>query len=319
MTALRPATACDPAAGGEAAQPCAAEPGAETVTVDGIGMSALVLAVPRPRAVVVALHGGAVTSAYYDSRQPARSSLLRAGAALGFTVIALDRPGYGASAPYAERMSSVGDRLDLAYGAIDALLAGRSRGAGVFVMAHSMGCVLAVQMAADPRGAALLGLEIAGTGRVPHPDAAFMGPLTTAGNRPRRTSLREALWTPGHLYPPGTDAVLGYAPAPAYEGTDVRGWIGSFPALAASVAIPVHYTLGDHERVWSTGPSAVADIASMFVASPWVVTATQRDAAHNLSLGWSALSYHLKVLSFVEECVLRREHTSPELPAGELS
>lgn len=301
-----------------ASRRCAAEPRSETVTVDGIPMSALVLAVPRPRAVVVALHGGAVTSAYYDSREPARSSLLRAGAALGFTVIALDRPGYGASAPYAERMSAVGDRLDLAYGAIDALLAERSRGAGVFLMAHSMGCVLAVQMAADPGGAALLGLEIAGTGRVPHPDAAFMGPLTAAGHKPRRASLREALWTPGHLYPPGTDAALGYAEAPDYEGADVRGWITALPALAASVRIPVHYTLGDHERVWSVGPSAVADIASLFVASPLVVTATQRDAAHNLSLGWSALSYHLKVLSFVEECVLRREHSGSESLAGDL-
>ena len=300
------------------------EPSAETVGVAGVPMSALVVAVPRPRAVVVALHGGAVTSAYYDSREPTRSSLLRVGAALGFTVIALDRPGYGASSPYPERMLTVGDRLDLAYGAIDGLLAERSRGAGVFVMAHSMGCVLAVQMAADPRGAALLGLEIAGTGRVPHPDAAFMGQLTGTDaphpgqpRRPRRSALREALWTPGHLYPPGTDAALSSAPAPDYEGTDVRGWTAAFPALAASVRIPVHYTLGDHERVWSAGPSAFADIASLFVASPRVVTATQRDAAHNLSLGWSALSYHLKVLSFVEECVLRREHDGSESLAGD--
>jgi pimeloyl-ACP methyl ester carboxylesterase len=300
------------------------EPAAETALVDGVPMSALVNSVPRPRAVVVALHGGAVTSAYYDAQVPARSSMLRVGAALGFTVIALDRPGYGASASYGERMAAVSDRLELAYGAIDALLAERSRGAGVFVMAHSMGCVLAVQMAADPRGTALLGLEIAGTGRVPHPDAAFMGQLTGTDSphpgqprRPRRSALREALWTPGHLYPPGTDTALGYAPAPDYEGADVRGWIAALPALAARVAIPVHYTLGDHERVWSAGPSAVADIASLFVASPRVVTATQRDAAHNLSLGWSALSYHLKVLSFVEECVLRREHDGAESLAGD--
>jgi hypothetical protein len=32
-------------------------------------------------------------------------------------------------------------------------------------------------------------------------------------------------------------------------------------------------------------------------------TAEQVAGAHNLSLGWSALSYHLKVLSFVEECL----------------
>jgi pimeloyl-ACP methyl ester carboxylesterase len=74
------------------------------VLVDGIPMSALVLEAARPSAVVVALHGGAVTSGYFDSPVSPRLSLLAAGAALGFTVIALDRPGYGASAPYAPRM-----------------------------------------------------------------------------------------------------------------------------------------------------------------------------------------------------------------------
>jgi hypothetical protein len=183
-----------------------------------------------------------------------------------------------------------------------------------------MGCVLALQMAADPRGAGLLGLEIAGTGLVPHPDAAFMGPLTSAElpgtgsrsgsgaasgypRRPRRATLRDALWNPADLYPPGAATALEYAPAPGYEGGEVRGWIGSLPSLAAAVRIPVHYTLGDHERVWSVGPSAVAEVAALFTASPRVVTAEQAAAAHNLSLGWSALSYHLKVLSFVEECL----------------
>ena len=63
-------------------------------------MSARVAEAAEPRAVVVALHGGAVTSGYFDA--PGRASLLRAGAALGFTVIALDRPGYGSSAPHGE-------------------------------------------------------------------------------------------------------------------------------------------------------------------------------------------------------------------------
>ena len=131
-------------------------PGARSVSravvVDGIPMSALMSEAPRPRAVVVALHGGAVTSGYFDSPVSPRLSLLTAGAALGFTVIALDRPGYGASAPYTERMPTVASRVGLAYATIESFLAGRPRGAGVFLMGHSMGCVLAVQMTADSRG-----------------------------------------------------------------------------------------------------------------------------------------------------------------------
>jgi hypothetical protein len=92
---------------------------------------------------------------------------------------------------------------------------------------------------------------------------------------------------------------------------------GSFPSLAAGVRVPVHYSLGDHERVWSSGPAALAEVASLFTASPRVVAAEQAGAGHNLSLGLSAMAYHLKVLSFAEECALGREYSdSAPLPGG---
>ena len=79
----------------------------------------------------------------------------------------------------------------------------------------------------------------------------------------------------------------------------------------------MHYSLGDHERVWSSGPAALAEVASLFTASPRVVAAEQAGAGHNLSLGLSAMAYHLKVLSFAEECALGREYAdSAPLPGG---
>ena len=197
--------------------------------VDGIPMSALVSEAARARAVVVALHGGAVTSGYFDSSAAPRLSLLAVGAALGFTVIALDRPGYGASAPYAERMATVASRVDLAYATIESFLAGRPRGAGVFLMGHSMGCVLVLQMAAGSRGQDLLGLEIAGIGLRPHAEAdTFMGPLTR-GERGRPAGRAsggastggsgDALWTPPHLYPAGAAGALALSPSPGTRAT----------------------------------------------------------------------------------------------------
>lgn len=302
-----------------------------TVDVAGVPMSALVAAVEEPRAVIVALHGGAVTSSYWDSRVADGLSLLSAGAALGFTVIALDRPGYGASAGSvgaagaagaAGRIATASDRVDLAYGAIDALLAGRSRGAGVFLLGHSMGCVLAVQMAADPRGAGLLGLEIAGIGVRPHPGArSFMRALTEGSpgvddGAAGRGNLRDLLWTPAQLYPDEAEAALELSASPRYEGDDVRALSDAFPALAARVRIPVRYTLGDHERVWSNGPTALAGLAALFTGSPRVVTAEQSAAGHNLSLGRSALAYHLSVLAFAEECALIKECADRGNPDG---
>lgn len=76
--------------------------------------------------------------------------------------------------------------------------------------------------------------------------------------------------------------------------------------------IPVHYTLGDHEAVWSPGERALADFASVFTSSPRVRVHEQPDSGHNLSLGHSARAYHLGVLSYAEECAVFRENARPE-------
>jgi pimeloyl-ACP methyl ester carboxylesterase len=282
------------------------------VDVDGIPMSALLCEAREPRAVLVALHGGAVTSRYFDYPDQPRLSLLRTAAALDFTVVAIDRPGYGSSAPYGASMASPARRVDLAYGAVEQLLGSRPRGAGLFLWAHSIGCALGVHMAGDERRSDLLGLEIAGTGRHHAPGAVDILDFRRRDpDVPRRPGpgLRELLWEPAHLYP---DEVVGagriQSAGPPYEATVARRWPLEFADAAARVRIPVHYTLGDHERVWSSGPAAMADIASLFTDSPRVVTDEQADSGHNLSIGRTATGYHLKILSFVEECVLGHEN-----------
>jgi pimeloyl-ACP methyl ester carboxylesterase len=180
--------------------------------VNGVPVSALVAEAPRPRAVIVALHGGAVTSRYFDVPDWPRLSLLRTGAALGFTVIALDRPGYGRSAPYPDRITTVAQRVALTYGAVDRLLAARPRGAGVFLLGHSQGCVLAVQMAAGERGPDLLGLEIAGTGRAYQAGAAVVLEARAAAVLASRGAAHVPGQVPGQRPGQGPGQRLGRAP-----------------------------------------------------------------------------------------------------------
>ncbi len=285
--------------------PCVAD-------VDGIPMSGLLATASDPRATVVAVHGGATTSAYFDCPGHPRSSLLRLGAALGFAVIALDRPGFGDSAPHADEMADPARRVDLAYGAVNGTLGERTRGAGLFIVAHSAGCELALRMAADERGVQLLGLEIAGTGRR-HQRIA-----REVLSRPRlsdiRKGVRELLWQDAHLYPPEIieGAVRG-SWSPAYEAAVVANWQKrDFPALATRTQIPVRFSLADHEQFWECGQAGLTDVAGMFTASPRVVINEQRDSPHNLSLGQTAAAYHLGVLSFVEECIAARETRGDE-------
>jgi pimeloyl-ACP methyl ester carboxylesterase len=282
------------------------EPAVEVVDVDGVSMSARTCAVPEPKAVVLALHGGGASTRYFDAPGHPELSLLRTGAERGFTVVAVDRPGYGMSRIFADDVADPQRRVDLVYGALDALLGGGPRGAGVFVMAHSLGCELAVRMAADERGAGLLGLELAGTGLRYDPTAReLMDSWRGVPASQRPTGMRDLLFQPAHLYPDDIDGEAIGGRSPEYEGQVSRTWAAEvFPELAARVRVPVHFTIADQESVWSRGPDALAEVAALFTAAPTVVAEEQPDAGHNLSLGLTAPAYHRRVLSFVEECAV---------------
>jgi pimeloyl-ACP methyl ester carboxylesterase len=283
------------------------------VIVDGVPMSGLIAEAEDPIAVVVALHGGGTTSIYFDCPGHPELSLLRLGASLGFTVVALDRPGLGSSAPYPEAMERPEQRVDLAYGAVDRVLGQRPRGAGLFVLGHSGGCELATRMAADPRGADLLGLELGGTGRRYHGAAKEV--MKAAARQDRPPGVRELLWEPMRLYP--ADILRGItntSAAPHYERAIALNWPHQdFPALAPAVRAPVRFTIGEHDNVFRADATAGAEIAEMFTATKYFVTNVQTDAGHNLSLGHTAADYHRSVFSFVRECVAAR---SAEKEAG---
>lgn len=265
-------------------------------------MSALVAAVDEPRAVIVAVHGGATTSVYFDCPGHPRLSLLRKAASLGYTTIALDRPGYGASALYADEMSDTERRVALAFGAVDKIAAPDDRGAGVFVVGHSAGCELALRMTVDDRGADVLGVELAGTGSSYAESAKAVLREATTTHRP--AGLRDMLWQPTELYPAEVLTGALSAPGVLYEAEVTANWARrDFPALAARVRVPVEFSVAEHERVWDTTPEALTAIAASFTASPRVVVNEVADSGHNLSVALAAETYHGRVLSFVDECL----------------
>jgi pimeloyl-ACP methyl ester carboxylesterase len=289
-------------------------PRPRVVLVDGVPMSGLVALAEDPKAVVAAFHGGASTAAYFDCPGHPELSLLRTGADQGYTMVALDRPGYGASAPYPDAMAHPEQRVALVYAAIDKILGGNPRGAGLFLLGHSAGCELAVRLAADERAEAadVIGLELAGTGVQYHPATAEILQTATATGRP--TGLRDVLWQPTQLYPDDVlSGMTNSATGALYEVEMTKSWPRQdFPALASRVRVPVQFTVAEHERVWRSDPETLAQIGAMFTSSSGFVVNEQADTGHNLSLSVSAAAYHAKVLSFVAECVV----TQQELEAG---
>jgi pimeloyl-ACP methyl ester carboxylesterase len=281
-------------------------------------MSGLVALAEDPKAVVVAFHGGASTAAYFDCPGHPDLSLLRTGAAQGFTMVALDRPGYGASAPYPDAMAHPEQRVALTYGAIDKMLGTNSRGAGAVLLGHSAGCELAVRLASDDRAedAGVIGLELAGTGVEYHPATAEILKTATATQRPK--GLRDILWQPAHLYPDDVlSGMTNSTDGALYEVDMTQRWPRQyFPELAARIGVPVQFTVAEHERVWRSDPEILAKIGAMFSESPRFTINEQPDTGHNLSLGRNAGAYHAKVLSFVGECVAAQQGTSKKLEAG---
>ena len=295
-----------------------AAPRPRVVFVDGVPMSGLIAAVDDPKAVVVAFHGGSSTAAYFDCPGHPSLSLLRMGADNGYTMVALDRPGYGSSAPYPDAMERPEQRIALVYGAIDKILGTNPRGAGLFLVGHSAGCELAVRLATDDRAerARVIGLELAGTG-VQY-DAAMAEIMKSATATGRPTGLREVLWQPAELYPPDVlSGMTNSSTGALYEVGMTRSWPRQdFPALAPHVKVPVQFSAAEHERVWRSDADAMAQIAAMFTSAPRFVTNEQPDTGHNMSLSLNAAAYHSSVLSFVGECVAAQQNTSETMEAG---
>jgi len=263
-------------------------------------MSGLLAEVSQPRAVVLALHGGASDPVYFDTPGFPELSLVRLAADLGYTVIAPHRLGYGSSRQAAYESAAPDLQVSNMQNLLKALLRDRADGAGVFLMGHSQGCVLAMRMAAAEGGSDLLGVGLSGTGMARSARAEVLTSARTADPAMRR-EMRDILGQPAHLYPQGV-AVTGKAPA--YDVEDARTWTREFADIAPRITVPVHVGLGDHESFWEAGPSGLERMASRFTGSPRVVTEEQVGAGHNISAGLAARAYHLKVLAFVEECVL---------------
>jgi pimeloyl-ACP methyl ester carboxylesterase len=286
-------------------------PRPRVVLVDGVPMSALVAAVPEPKAVLVAIHGGATSAAYFDCPGQPQLSLLRAATANGCTAIALDLPGYGASAFYHDDMAEPERRVGFALGAVDKILGESDRGAGLFLLAHSAGCELGLRMAVDDRAADVVGVELSGTGLRYSDEAKAVISEATLTSRP--AGLRDLLWQPTDLYP--QEVLTGglSAPGAPYETDVTANWPRrDFPHIAARVTVPVQFSVADHERVWEATPEAAQAVAALFTSSPRVVVNEMPDSGHNLSVGLSADVYHRRVLSFVGECV----DAATELEAG---
>jgi pimeloyl-ACP methyl ester carboxylesterase len=247
-----------------------------------------------------------MNASYFHGTAAAELSLLSLGASVGWNVLALDRPGYGASASLPERDGRLSLQTEIVYSALDLFARQNALGRGICLVGHSYGFKLALHLAAHDHGRELLGVEGSGAARQYRPERT-QNVSYESGKLDRELAI-SLFWGSRELYPTETFRNLRNVveTVPEAENREAPTWPDQFPAIAAQVRIPVRVTMAEHEPWWVTGAEELQAIAASFCAAPVVETAVQPGAGHNISLGWAARSYHLAVLAFAERCLLRR-------------
>jgi AcrR family transcriptional regulator len=269
------------------------------IVVAGVPLSGL-LALPAeaPRALVVALHGGGMRAGYFDGQADPATSLLTLAAAGGYAALALDRPGYGASAKALPQGVGLTGQAAYVQAAVDIAMRRYAPDAGYLLLGHSLGAKLALCIAAAGDGQGrLLGVDACGVS-----DTWAVDPHTLTSADTRRT--HHLHWGPPRLYPLGTflKAASLVTPIPECEAAEIAHWPERFGTLAGAIDVPVRFTFAEYERWWRCDADVV-EAMTVRLAAPRTRTDRLAGAGHNVSLGRAARGYHLRVLSFLEECL----------------
>lgn len=260
--------------------------------------------------LVIALHGGTYTSIYFDV--PGYSLLDRA-AAVGVSILAIDRPAYRDSTPVEPGESIIlanAEVLDHLVGELwEAFGDGTS---GVVLLGHSIGGAVATAMAARHPSWPLLGLAVSGCLlQVPTESRGAWATLPDTTMVELPSPMKDFVmfgpeWTYTDQMPAASH--VADAPVPRAELFDITGgWIERVPSIAAQVTVPVHSRQGQFDKLWITDEQQVADFGAAFTAAPVVDARLVRSVGHCIDFHRGAAAFQLEQLGFALGCCIKPE------------
>ncbi|QTI70918.1 alpha/beta fold hydrolase [Gordonia polyisoprenivorans] len=256
-----------------------------------------------PLGTVIGLHGGGYGAGYWHHPLLPVASLLDLGASLGYRVIAIDRPGYGASRGLVGPDVRMARQAEIVVDLIDGLSAEPDCGP-VFLIGHSMGAILALHVAAHAPSA-LGGVDISGlpfsfdgspAGNLSLEQVDFLPAVSLA-------DARQMFYGPDGTFVPEALKVhteVG-GPIPAAEIIDAIECGYATRKLAPSVRVPVQITRAEHEASSAGDAETLRQCCSLFSDSTRVVPVVQVASGHNISLHHVARAYHLRAFAFFDE------------------
>ena len=225
--------------------------------------------------LIVCIHGGGCTAEYFDV--PGFSFCDRA-VARDYSLLLVNRPGHGGS-PLNEN-PNLSLSAEHILGHVQNVLR-ECRSDNWVAVGHSIGAAVVTVIASKrPRG--LLGIALSGIG-----DRPTLAARTWA--RGLQCGQPDAVLAQNLLFgPPGTFSWRGTKAlrhvVEAWRSEEVEETLYRWPALltecAPHVAVPVHLRLAEMERIWDTGPEAVARLARAFANAPFIDAGLLPDGGH---------------------------------------
>lgn len=269
------------------------------------GRASIPQPIDGPHPLVVAIHGGTYTSAYFDI---AGHSLLDRAGRNGIPAIAIDRYGYVGS-PFIEDMSILGQAAQLGT-ALSHIWTEHGGGArGIVLVGHSIGAAIALGVAGAPGGFPLLGVAVSGIGvRTPDTHSAMWNALPDLPTVEMPGPVKDQLM----FGPPGSFADsmpaashAADAPVPKAELVDiVGGWQQRAASVCAQVRVPVHYRQAEQDLLWIVDESEVLAFASRFTNAPRVDAAMIRNTGHCMDFHRIGPALQLQQLGFALQCAI---------------
>lgn len=254
--------------------------------------------------LVVAIHGGSYSSAYFDVPG---YSLLDRGDSLGIPVIALDRPSYGQSTPLAPNDSTIHRNAEILVQAVGKIWELRKDSiSGIFLIGHSIGGATVVTMAASKPTWPLLGIAVSGVGlsTAPGDDARWAGLPEGLVTLP--TQIKDVvMFGPEGTFQSDMPAASHVAntTCPRAELIDITTtWPGVVRAVTSKVGVPVHYRQAEFDRLWVVNNEQVDGFAAAFTNAPSVDSRLFLKAGHCIDFHSVAGQFHDEQLKFALRC-----------------
>jgi len=236
---------------------------------------------------------------------------MQIAAQLGYSIIALDRPGYGMATTAASGLHSQAQVLVRAVSTLSHRYV--LPGAGIFLYGHSIGGMIALLMTNIEEDVPFVGINMTGSGALPQrgqeAKAAVASMPSTHLEIPpdlRRNIMMGPDWT--------FDAEIGAfsadrdVPLPLAENKEVPGWAERLPAVARLCTVAVQFIVAEYDSLWRADEESLNVAHNLFPAAPFIEVGRQRMAGHCVELHRLGIGHLLRVLAFAEECFLTHEH-----------